>query len=140
MEAYPQELEASKCFDSEVVTQISASNGRSAALTERGTVFVWGKNINHYPTKIDMSAFGTAKVKKVVCGAYRNSYVTLFVMDDGSLWSCGDARTQMLGRECTGRQVTPTKIFKLAGTTVMDVSCGEGFVHALVTVGDEFAQ
>lgn len=124
-------------------SQIAAGNGRSAAITTDGQLYVWGSRISHMPKLFDrnIGLFDGLKCKKVACGGDSGKAVVLVTTEDGALYTFGDASSKMLGLlNRTGKQPLPARVDSMSsnGRQVVDISCGFGsHAFAFVRVSDE---
>jgi alpha-tubulin suppressor-like RCC1 family protein len=82
-----------------LIKQVSVSKGRTAVVTEKGELYVWGAQFNHFPTLIDSTLFGNLKVIKAVCAGGMSGAAVFAITEDGALWSFGDVRSSLLGRQ-----------------------------------------
>lgn len=150
MEEFPRAIDQ-KYFHNDRVVQIAASNGRSAAVTENGNLYVWGRKQNHFPSRIDTSssdayADDDLLVRKVVLGRDSSDRRCAFLLTENrkikttvgsagyQLWSYGDYKSNMLGRPEADRNNNPIPevVPALADRLVLDVSAGVGHVAAIV--------
>ncbi len=127
------------------ILQIAASNQRSAAVTESGVLYIWGRKQNHYPSRIDSSGEFTENVRprKVFLGVDSSDRNVAFFLADSelasevngySLWSYGDFKSNMLGRDSApgNNNPIPERMKKLSNKSVLNVSCGVGHAAAIV--------
>ena len=75
---------------------ISAGHKRSAVVTSEGNCYVWGWDLDHIPTIIDRSFLGNMRIKKAFCGGEKHRCLAL-LLEDGSLWTTGNAGNHLLG-------------------------------------------
>lgn len=117
-----------KDFDENVLfSQIAAGNGRSAAVTKDGHLFIWGARISHRPKLIERNQLGGLSVKKVVIGGDSSRSVVAIITEDDGLWTLGDASSKMLGRpDLKGKHVIPERVPLFKGKRVADVYAGFG--------------
>jgi len=139
MEEYPRMIET-ESFEGKKIVHIAASNCRSAAVTEDGKLYIWGRKQNHYPTLIATSDefVENTFVKKVVLGRDSSDHFCGFVLDDNSaVWSYGEYKTNMLGHAAAPKSgLSPTKIKTLEGQRVLDIAAGVGHCAAVVETSD----
>ncbi len=105
---------------------ISVGNGRSAAVTTDGLLYVWGARISNAPRLIPRDIFNGLSVTKVECGGDANNSVFAILTEDGALWTMGDAGSHMLGAAASGKQATPKLVEAFSGKQVVNISCGSG--------------
>jgi len=115
------------------IKQISATKGRSAAITECGHLLIWGSKLSHVPIMFEAKAFGGLKAIKVSCGGKPSSHVTAVITEDHKLWTFGDSSSGMLGKasgsilpKAASKQAMPEKVHALEDKTVSDVFAGPG--------------
>lgn len=151
MEDFPRKIESDSLHgedgisvtgkDGEVVhfSQIAAGNGRSAAVTRDGHLFVWGHRFSHRPKLIEKKQFDNLSVAKVVIGGDSSRSVVAAITEDGGLWTFGDSGSKMLGRAgLKGKHVVPERVPAFQGRKVLDVFAGFGqHIFAKVLVENE---
>lgn len=148
MEDFPRLIEQDSIVDPEdevptnaepvLFTQISAGNGRSAAITTDGQLYVWGSRISHMPKLFDRNVglFDGMKCKKVSCGGDSGKAVVSVITEDDSLYTFGDASSKMLGiAGKRGKEPIPAKVQSLSadGRQVVDICNGFG-MHSFAFV------
>lgn len=98
MEPYPLQIDMAvdgkETSDKPVF--VSAGHKRSAVVTSEGNCYVWGWDLNHIPTIVDRSLLGNMRIKKAFCGGEKHRCLAL-LLEDGSLWTTGNAGNHMLG-------------------------------------------
>eukprot|EP01038_Epipyxis_sp_PR26KG_P007864 gene7864-10673_t len=131
MEDFPREVNR-KNFNNENVVSVSAGNGRSAAITESGILYVWGARVNHIPKLFVPELFNGLKVKKVACGGDSSRSVTAVITEDDGLWLFGDKSSNLLGIASkdlsmfSSKYPNPFRVPSLIDRKVTDVVCGPG--------------
>lgn len=142
MEEFPRKIDTS-AFDEEKVIQIAACSCRSAAVTEKGSLYVWGRKQNHYPTKVDFE--DGVRVKSVELGRDDSdrhvAFVTVDLPGDNSesksqLYKYGHFKSNMLGEEENAGPTSnpvPSSVSSLEGRNIVNISAGVGHVVAVVT-------
>ncbi|MEE6507957.1 hypothetical protein FKM82_017786 [Ascaphus truei] len=73
-----------------------------------------------------------AGVQKVVCGGKHS----LFLLEDGTVFSCGHNHSGQLGRKSTSCSIV--QIYALEAQTIVDVSSGENHSMAVCSQGNAF--
>lgn len=122
------------------IKQVAAGNGRSAAVTMDGQLYVWGVRLSNAPKLVDNSAMEYKKVVKVAIGGDLSHSVIAFITEDGGLWAMGDGASNMLGNagKTSGKQPLPKRVSSLENKQVVDISCGLGtHMFAFVKTDDE---
>ena len=114
-----------------VFSQISAGNGRSAAVSSEKGVFLWGARLQHYPKEVPRRFLDEMAVKQVQCGGDGGRAVSAILTEDGRLWTTGDCLSGKVGG---GRQPLPERVS--LGGRVSSVICGLG-MHLMVMVDAE---
>eukprot|EP00753_Platysulcus_tardus_P001036 PLAT10983.1.p1 GENE.PLAT10983.1~~PLAT10983.1.p1 ORF type:complete len:1007 (+),score=498.63 PLAT10983.1:33-3023(+) len=98
-----------------VVTLVAAGAAHSAAITESGDVYTWGRGLEGQlghgplavlPTPRFLAAFHGRRMLKVACGDAH----TLFLGEDGQLHGCGSAQLGQLGCDRCTLQARPIRI------------------------------
>lgn len=138
MEDFPRLIE-SEVMQGKFVTQIAAGNGRSAAITADGCLYLWGSRLSHEPVEIDRALFEGHNVVKVACGGDNSRAATAALTADGRLWTFGDSNSLMLGRNVgmTGKYPVPQLLDAFNGQ-VVDVIAGFGqHMVAFVEAADD---
>lgn len=135
MEDLPREIsDLSHLPNNDRVVHIAASKGRSLAVTEMGSLYIWGAKLPHVPTLVEAEMFGNMKVINAACGGESGKAAIGVITDDGSLWTFGDSSSKLLGRSgLSGKQVTPAKVTALDGKRVCEITMGLA-QHALAIV------
>mmetsp|Transcript_28737 Transcript_28737/g.27525 ORF Transcript_28737/g.27525 Transcript_28737/m.27525 type:complete len:411 (+) Transcript_28737:113-1345(+) len=135
LEEFPRLLECLDLQNTARVVQLAAGQGRSAAITEEGKLFLWGRTIS--PAPLENSSFDGLKVLKVAIGGDIRTSVIAILTEDGGLWTFGDYNSRMLGNPALkaglGKQVVPVRVPAFIGKKVLDVYCGSG-QHMIVKV------
>ena len=136
MEEYPRKIDP-EAFNNQKVVFIAAGAARSAAVTESGELYIWGRKQNHYPTRIDTSDVFTKdiKVSKVVLTSDDSErYCQYILTRDHQLWSYGNFKSNMLGKPVTenNSNLIPELIKGLQQKRVVDISGGVGHAAAIV--------
>ncbi|KAJ4828795.1 hypothetical protein Tsubulata_010808 [Turnera subulata] len=138
----PTLLESSGMLD---VRNISLGEKHAALVTKQGEVFCWGEgssgklghrvNMDAGHPKLVESLDGVT-VKSVACGTYR----TCAVSRSGELYVWGDTcGANLIGQGKTRCQWVPSKISgPLAGTSVLNVACGEWHMGIVSSCGRLF--
>lgn len=135
LENIPRRIEVESSVDHESnddktkFQQIAASNGRSAAVSKGGHLYIWGHRWSHRPKLLDRSLFDGLAVKKVACGGDSARSVVAVITEDDSLWTLGDASSGMLGRSglrTIGKHVIPERVPAMKGKKVLDLYAGLG--------------
>ena len=121
-------------------TQVAAGNGRSAAVSSDGLLYVWGNRLSHQPRLMSKGLFGGQRVQKVQCGGDAGRAAFLVLTEDGALWTFGDAKSRLLGMSgLKGKYAEPLLVESL-GNRVVDVACGFGqHAMAFVKLSDDSA-
>lgn len=139
MEEYPRKIEK-ESFGGKKVVHLAANNARSAAVTEDGKLYIWGRKQNHYPTLIATSDEFTdaTRVKKIVLGRDDSDRFCGMLLDDNqTLWSYGEYKTNMLGHPAApSTGLSPCKVKALDGHKVVNVAVGVGHCAAVVETTD----
>ncbi|CAH1402584.1 unnamed protein product [Nezara viridula] len=128
------------------VTRISSGSSYSAAVTERGELYTWGRGnygrLGHgssedvsLPTLV--SALKGLHIVDVACGS--GDAQTLAVTDLGSVYSWGDGDYGKLGRGGSDGSKLPKLVERLQGIHVVRVFCGNQFSLALTTSGELYS-
>ena len=126
MEDFPRIVEC-KQFQQDRIIQVAAGKGRSAAVSNEGELFVWGRNMGHIPTIVEKSAFDGLKIRKVALGGEAGKSVIAAITEDGGLYTLGDGSSKLLGmKNLSGKQPTPIRVKYFEGMNVLDVYCGPG--------------
>lgn len=138
LEEFPRLLECLELQNSASrVVQLAAGQGRSAAITSDGKLFLWGRTLS--PAPVENDGFGGLKVLKVAMGGDIRASVIAIITEDGGLWTFGDFQSRMLGNPALksdaglGKQVSPVRVPAFIGKRVLDVYCGSG-QHIIVKV------
>ena len=77
---------------------IAASNGRSAAISTDGNVYVWGHRLfAHCPKLIERKEFDNLSAIKIVCGGESSKAAFAIITEDYGLWTYGDTSSGLLG-------------------------------------------
>lgn len=133
LENLPRRIEVESAVDHESIDnsvkfkQIAAANGRSAAVSRDGHLFVWGSRLTHRPKLIDRSLFDGLSVVKVACGGDNTRSVIAVVTEDNGLWTFGDGSSGMLGQvDLKGKHTLPQRVPYFKGKKVLDVFTGLG--------------
>ncbi|XP_052227523.1 uncharacterized protein LOC127842198 isoform X2 [Dreissena polymorpha] len=118
-------------------TQIVAGSYHSAALTESGLVYSWGRgdygqlgrsrspDIDHIPGVMDISE----KITQLECGSEHN----LLLTETGRLYAVGWNEHGLCGTGDETNVERPTPIATLSTTTVQYIACGGGHCFAVTT-------
>lgn len=111
MEDIPRAIDQ-QLFDNEKILSITAGSGRSVAITESGSMYIWGNQVSHVPTLISPNSFNGHRVVKVACAGELNRYtVVVAVTEDGCLWTLGHANSGLLGvANASGLQADPLPV------------------------------
>jgi alpha-tubulin suppressor-like RCC1 family protein len=120
--------------------QVSAGNGRTAAIKTDGTLWTWGyaytgglgnAQITNKSTPVTTFAGGT-NWKQVSCGLLH----TAAIKTDGTLWTWGFSNSGILGNAVTTGIIISTPITTFAGgTNWKQVSTGQNHIAAIKTDG-----
>lgn len=146
MEDFPRAIpELQGLPNGDRVTKVAAGNGRSAALTAQGNLYVWGSKLSHVPSRLDEAIFDGQRVTQVVLGGEKGMGGVACVTEDGSLWTFGDGGSNLSGRKKGGLfqgdknkhkgqgNLVPAKVSSLEGFRVVDIFMGGG-QHAFARV------
>lgn len=133
LEEYPRLLECAE-MDGKVVF-VAAGNGRSAAVTSDGKLFLWGRNMGHVPAALNNTAFEGLKVTKVALGGDAGKSVIAVITEDGGLWTFGEGGSKLMGSKgkTEWKYTDPMRVPTFIGKRVLDVYCGPG-QHAVARV------
>ena len=139
----PRKIQSPELLQSiENIEQIGVGDGHSIILNNNGRVFgckihgdlYYGENgdgQNNFSLKDDkfypIKFFDNIKIIQISVGAYHS----LFLSDDGEVWSCGSNRHGQLGYDCTVTSY-PQKINGLTGNSVKIKMCASGHSHSLL--------
>lgn len=130
--------------EGETVTEVSAGEYHSIALTAGGKVYVWGKNdfsqlglpssIASKNTPVEVTGF-VGVVKSIYAGSFHN----FAVISDGSVYAWGWNASSQLGLGDSTDRDTPTQITGLIGVKVVAMSAGNESSFAVTDTGDVYA-
>ena len=140
MEEYPRRIDP-EAFHNQKVVYIAAGAARSAAVTETGELYVWGRKQNHYPTRMDTSEAFTKDIrvaKVVLTSDDGERYAQYVLTHDQQLWSYGNYKSNMLGKPATdsNSNLLPERVPGLLQRRVLDVSGGVGHAAAIVQLDE----
>lgn len=121
--------------------QVRCGYGHLVAVDEEGQAWAWGLNKNgqlglgdkeehQEPRPVAFFREENLKVAYVSCGRVH----TVFLTDDGRLWTCGSGVYGRLGHGDKEDQIVPTLVESLADSRVTQVECGYDFNLALLHV------
>jgi len=119
------------------IVEARSGYGHLVALDENGGVWTWGLNKDGQlglgdnldrqgPQKVEFFEKENLKVVQVRCGRVH----TVFLTEDGRLWTCGSGIHGRLGHGDRDSQLLPTHVDSLGQVT--KVECGYDFTLALV--------
>lgn len=125
------------------VVQVSCGDEHSAAVTERGRVYVFGSNdwgqlgLGHKKPSNKPSFIKTLKPEKItVIGCGRTHSVAY--SESGKLFSFGGNEDGQLGHGDKQNEVTPKQIESLPSIKVKQISCGAYHTAILTEDGDVY--
>ena len=117
----------------------------SAAVSERGNAWTWGRGIagqlglgdtrrRLVPNILEGSSFGSSPVTVISCGLHFTAAVT----EEGAVWTWGKGGAGQLGLGDRENRLQPTRVWRgaagLGGSRVALVACG--FDHTLAVDRD----
>lgn len=128
------------------VVRISCGSSYSAAVTDRGELFTWGRGnygrLGHgssedvsLPTQV--SALKGQNIVDVACGS--GDAQTLAVTETGLVYSWGDGDYGKLGRGGSDGSKLPKLVERLQGVHIVKVYCGNQFSLALSATGELYS-
>ncbi|KAF0682697.1 Aste57867_25215 [Aphanomyces stellatus] len=131
-------------FGNEKVVQVSAGAFHTAAVTETGAVFTWGKEDYgmlgvghtadiHKPRKVTL--FDSEPAIRVSCGGWHTAVVTR----SGDAYVFGRGEYGRLGLGDTRCHATPIKVSALSDHTIVEVACGGTHSLFLTAKGQAFS-
>eukprot|EP01035_Chromulina_nebulosa_P020110 gene20110-26110_t len=137
LEDFPRVLDK-ELFNNEKILFVATSRERSAAITESGSLYVWGSNYGQIPNLIHPESLNGLKVKKVALGGDNSQNVVAILTEDGGLWTLGYGSSYMLGYKANGWNPTPSpvKYFKDKKAVVLDIFAGPGQHIAVIAEFD----
>ncbi|TMW68440.1 hypothetical protein Poli38472_005908 [Pythium oligandrum] len=116
MEAIPTPVEF---FRGRNVVQIAAGYDHTAAVTDDGTLFMWGSKLWLEPH--EMTILKGEKIVQVACG---REY-TVALSDEGKVFTFGKGSSNALGHGDRKNQLQPLQVAALSGVNVTSVSAGD---------------
>ncbi|ETP35661.1 hypothetical protein F442_16275 [Phytophthora nicotianae P10297] len=131
-----------KGFDGEKVVQVACGAFHSAAVTEQGHVYIWGKedygmlgvgqsSDQQIPKRLDY--FDDIPVLRVSCGGWH----TVVVAKSGDCYAFGRGEYGRLGLSDTKSRTRPHLVKALKGKPVIQAACGGS--HTLFVTSDGVA-
>jgi hypothetical protein len=79
-------------------------------VTHEGNLFVWGNKLSHVPAMVNRDALGGMKIVDAGLGGSNSAAIALLA-EDGSLWTLGMKKSNMLGiAKAPGRLTEPGKV------------------------------
>ncbi|KAL1233602.1 X-linked retinitis pigmentosa GTPase regulator [Trichinella spiralis] len=122
------------------IAQLSAGVAHSAALTNEGKLYVWGRNtegqlgLPHIQeTKLPQIFHFPTLIKFVDCGYYHSAIIN----DELQVFTFGEGNHGKLGFETTANVKLPTKIESLQNC--VEVACGKNHTMVLASSGLVFS-
>nr|XP_014343905.1 PREDICTED: E3 ubiquitin-protein ligase HERC2 [Latimeria chalumnae] len=128
------------------VTHIACGSTYSAAITDEGELYTWGRGnygrLGHgssedQTTPMLVTGLKGLKVIDVSCGS--GDAQTLAVTENGQVWSWGDGDYGKLGRGGSDGCKTPKLIEKLQDLNIVKACCGSQFSVALTKDGEVYS-
>ncbi|XP_059219766.1 probable E3 ubiquitin-protein ligase HERC4 isoform X1 [Stomoxys calcitrans] len=116
---------------------IACGGNHAFVISKSGAVFGWGRNdcgqlgLNDcanrcYPTQL--KTLRSLCVRYITCG----DEFSVFLTNDGGVFTCGSGRYGQLGHGSNGNEVLPRMVVELMGSTVTQIACGTRHTLALV--------
>jgi alpha-tubulin suppressor-like RCC1 family protein len=137
LESFPRKIDVKNESTGKEIKfkQVSAANGRSAAISTEGNVYVWGHRLAaHRPKLIDPTELDNLKATKIVCGGESSKAAFAILTEDHGLWTYGDLSSGLLGlpkkennqTHAKAQRNQPERVVFLNGKKVLDVFAGLG--------------
>ncbi|CAH9128773.1 unnamed protein product [Cuscuta epithymum] len=129
------------------VTSIAAGHFHSLAVTRKGHVYAWGRNLEAQLGRDPLSPRETWNEPKRVEGldkvrvraAFASGVVSAAIAEDGSLWVWGSSNNGQLGLgKGLSKAHIPTRVETLAGEHIVKLSFGWGHALAMTRSGKLF--
>ncbi|XP_065359238.1 probable E3 ubiquitin-protein ligase HERC4 isoform X2 [Calliphora vicina] len=116
---------------------IICGGNHSFVISKSGAVFGWGRNncgqlgLNDYVNRCYPTQLKTLRslgVRYIACG----DEFSVFLTNDGGVFTCGSGRYGQLGHGCSSNEVLPRMVVELMGSMVTQIACGTKHTLALV--------
>lgn len=137
----PTRVQITKEEDGGGVMAVSGGLQHSAAISDTGQLYTWGKGIHgrlghdnehdyRRPTLVE--ALAAKRVTRVSCGAYHTAAIT----SRGEMWTWGRGDHGQLGHGDTSNRLQPTlvEVFRADNQKISLISCGT--MHTLAVTGE----
>lgn len=132
MEEFPRAIDNDE-LKKQTVSDVIAGYQRCGALTHEGNLFVWGIKLSHVPSMVDRDAMGGMKIVAAGLGGKAGGMAISMLAEDGSLWTIGDRKSNMLGmKEPPSRLADAGKVDGAWMGKVLSVSTGPGQHQACI--------
>ncbi|KAI8120902.1 putative E3 ubiquitin-protein ligase HERC4 [Lucilia cuprina] len=119
------------------IAYIVCGGNHSFVISKSGAVFGWGRNncgqlgLNDYVNRCYPTQLKTLRslgVRYIACG----DEFSVFLTNDGGVFTCGSGRYGQLGHGGNSNEVLPRMVVELMGSTVTQIACGTKHTLALV--------
>ncbi|KAL4459113.1 hypothetical protein ABPG75_013978 [Micractinium tetrahymenae] len=119
-------------LEGQVAVAVACGDDCTAALTEGGELFAWGRlHADSPPQLVPLHVRGELRGRKVVqisCGPFHCAAVTA----DGALFTWGEGFGGKLGHGDQSSRTHPTQVAAFAGRQVLEAACGVWHTAAIV--------